>query len=219
MGVSAIVYWGFFQREYHQWSEVVRLWDGRTLAIEQFSSQRVYHGTHLLCGGGGWGGDHPWEGVTFAADGKTYHWEGAYVPIAVQLDPTGAYIVVFDRETDFSHLRFRLYRASSPTQWEEINPPQFPKHLAIQNTWLRENNGIGMGGKVQNEYEIVALMDPGDYWFRESLTGRLWSYLAEANFDYNAIPSEDFVRRFKKDWIQGAGHQRPQNAPAAERRR
>lgn len=179
--VGLIVYWAFFEREHHQWSEVVRLWDGSTLQLQRYSSKRVSHGPHGFVFGGG----HPWGSVTFEAGGRAYRWEGPYDPIAVQLDRTGVYIVVFDRETDFNHLSFRLYRASSPSEWEEITREQFPKHLAIQNTWLHRNPD----------------MDPNSNRFRESLTARLWSYLDEEDFDYNTIPSNVFLQEFKTKWI------------------
>ena len=44
-----------------------------------------------------------------------------------------------------------------------------------------------MDGKVQSQYDIVAKMDAGDYWFGESLTARLWSYLVDPSFKYGDI--------------------------------
>jgi hypothetical protein len=207
---GAVVYWSFFRREHHEWSEEIKLWDGRKLPIQRHNSDRVYHGGH----GFGWGGGDPWEDVQFTIVGKEYRWEGPYIPIAIQPDKDNTvYLVVFDRESDFSHPGFRLYRATSQSKWEEIPPAQFPKHLAIQNTWLRKNNGIGMDGKVLNEYQVVSEMDPGFIWFRESLTAKLWSCLDDPNFSYNNSPSEKFVRQFKAKWIRPLPAYRPDGAP------
>jgi hypothetical protein len=194
-----ILYWAFFQRERHRWKEAVRLWHGKELAIEQYSSERIWHPT---VGHSGWGGGDPWGGVRFALDDKTYRWEGKFIPIAIQADQTGVYIVVFDRETSWDRLGFRIYRAATPSTWDEIPAARFPKHLAIQNTWLRKNNGIRMDGTVVNQYEIVAKMDPASADFRESLTAKLWSFLEDPNFVFNNDPlPEEFVRTFKSKWI------------------
>ena len=194
-GVAVGVYTAFYERESTDWVEVVRLWNEQPLEVRQSYSQRVYHGNpHAF----GWGGGDPRSEVTFNVDGTTYRWEGGYIPIAIQKDSSGIYIVVFDRETP-NHTGFRLYRAKGPSVWDEIPPSDFPKHLAIQNTWLREDN------------EIVAKMDPGDNWFRRSLTARLWSYLIDPAFKYEVVPDEKFARQFKAQWIQKAGNELPQN--------
>ena len=173
----------------------------------------------------GWGGGDPWGGATFTINGTTYRWEGKYIPIAVQRDLTGVYIVVFDRETSPNLLGFRIYQATGPSTWKEVRPADFPKHLAIQNTWLRENNGIGERGKALNEYELVTKMDPGEFWFRHSLTATLWSCLDDPKADsllkpvlsFGETPSEDFVRQFKAKWIQPTSSDQPQTPPEANK--
>ena len=222
---GAIVYWAFFQREHHEWAEDIRLWDGQRLQIQRHSSQRVFHGIAAPCSPFGWGGGHPWDDVQFTIDGKKYRWEGPYIPIAIQVDKTGVYVVVFDRETSPDLLGFRIYQATSPSTWKEVRPADFPKNLAIQNTWLHENNGIGEGGKVLNEYELVAKMDPGEFWFRESLTAKLWSCLDYPKADhllkpvlaFNETPSEGFVSRFKAKWIHATSPNPSQSPPAADK--
>jgi hypothetical protein len=222
---GAIVYWAFFQREHHEWTEVIRLWDGQRLQIQRHSSQRVYHGIAAPCSPFAWGGGDPWEITTFSWKARAYRWEGRYIPIAVQIDETGPYIVVFDRETSPNLLGFRIYRATGPSRWKEIRPAEFPKHLAVQNTWLRRNNGVGADGKVLNEYELVAKMDPREYWFRESLTAKLWRCLDDPKANsflspelaFGEIPSEDFVRQFKARWIHATNSDQPHRSSAADR--
>jgi hypothetical protein len=49
-------------------------------------------------------------------------------------------------------------------------------------------------------------MDPSFYWFRDSLTAKLWSYLDNADFNFDATPSEDFVKQYKAKWIRAPGN-------------
>jgi hypothetical protein len=204
---AALYWWAFLMREHHRWTETIKLWDGLRLEIQQYSSQRVYHGNHVF----GFGGGDPWQDVQFTIRGEKYRWEGPYIPIAIQRDETHVYIVVYDRETqDYRGSRFRLYRSVTPTSWEEIGPERFPRYLAIQNTWLHKYNG------ALNEYELVDKMDPAEPWFRRSLTAKLWNYLENADFSMDMEPPEDFLRQFKKKWVESALF--PKGARNAERR-
>jgi hypothetical protein len=189
---GAVIYWAFFQRERQNWSEVVKLWNGRTLPIQQQSSERA---CHFAAGHGYlWGGGDPWHKTTFLWMGKSYCWEGPYIPIVIQPDRDDViYVVAFDRETpNYRPTYFRLYQSVTCSSWKEIATNEYPKHLAIQNTWLHQDAG-----------DIVAKMDPSSFWFRESLTAKLWSYLEHPHeFDFAETPSEDFVQRFKERWIR-----------------
>jgi hypothetical protein len=198
--VGAIAYFGYYQREYYSWSGEIRLWNGTKLQIRRHSSQRIYHGGH----GFGWGGGDPWGDIRFTVGGRDYQLEGPYTPIAVQPDEDGTvYVVVYDRESEKSvqrHYFFRIYRNRGTESWDEIKPDEFPKHLAIQNTWLnRDNGGV-------NEYKLVAKMDPADGWFRLSLTAALWCQLDRPEL---TEPTESFVREFKTKWIRPISQQSP----------
>jgi hypothetical protein len=188
--VGYVVYWAFFEREHSEWTEQLKLWDGRSVTLHQTSSERVYHGhPHIF----GWGGGHPWGSATFEADGKTYYWEGMFIPIAVQIDESGVYLVAYDRETIINretgqHESFRIYRATGPKQWTEIGPAEFPKRLAVLNTDFANREGVPM--------------DPGNPRFQWSQTAKFWNYLENPNFDYEKDPSEEFLRDFKVRWIR-----------------
>jgi hypothetical protein len=197
---GAISYFGYYRREYHSWSNEIRLWNGTKLRIQQHCSQRIYHGGH----GFGWGGGDPWGDVLFTFSNKKYRLEGPYIPIAVQPDEDGTvYVVVYDRESKEAGQHhgqfFRIYRNRGVNLWDEIHPDKFPKHLAIQNTWLNAHNGS------LNEYELVARMDPTEPWFRHSLTASLWSFLNCPELSTGLEPSESFVREFKEEWIRPIG--------------
>jgi len=195
------VYWARFQREHHRWSEVIRLWDGRHLQIHQHSSNTAYHGAVGHGSPFWWGGGDPWHETHFTIDGKTYRWEGPYIPIAIQPDKDDTvYVVVYDRESEESKRHptdfwFRLYRSRDGRTWDEIGPKEFPKHLAIQNTWLNEHNG------ELNEYEIVAKMDPKDPWFLRSFTAALWRLL-ESPDETRKDFVESAAREYKATWIR-----------------
>jgi len=210
------VYWFHYRREYHESSEDIKLWAGGKLHIQRHSSQRVYHGGH----GFGWGGGDPWEDVEFTVYDKDYRWEGPYIPIAIQTDQkfSAIYIVVYDRESEearrSSGRMFRIYRNRGVDSWDEIAPKDFPKYLAIQNTWLRKNNGVGMDGAVLNEYALVSGMDPKDPWFCSSLTASLWDLLENPNNKTGKEEStESAVRAYKEKWIRPSPAYRPDGAP------
>ena len=197
---GGITYGGPRPREHHRWTEIIQTWDGQYLKIKQHTSQQEYRGSHF--GPSSSGGSDPWRETRFTVGGQNYRWEGAFIPIAIQPDTTAVYVVVYDRETPGGSSRFRLYRSITPTSWAEIAPKDYPRHLAIQNTWLRANNGILPDRTVHNEYDVVANMDPAEPWFRRSLTAKLWSYLDDPAFSMEHEPSEDSVRQFKAKWIR-----------------
>jgi len=111
--------------------------------------------------------------------------------IARELDNV-PYIVEWDRETNFSKIVFRFYKYKDG-KWEEIDYIQFPKSLAIQNAWLDDN-----------DIEILKKMDHQNYWFRKSLTGRLWVMLETGKqyyeTEYDTYPSS-FFAEFKEKYI------------------
>jgi hypothetical protein len=188
-----VVYWACYQREHHYWTENTTLWSGESLSVRQHCSNKAYH----FAAGHGylWGGGDPWQETSFPWKGQEYHWENPYTPIAIQPDRDGqVYLVVYDRETKDYHrpTRFRIYRAITTSRWQEIDPREFPKHLAIQNLWFRDN-----------EREIARQMNPQEVWFRRSLMAKLWNYLEHPDdFRMDDEPSEEFVRQFKEKWIQ-----------------
>jgi tetratricopeptide (TPR) repeat protein len=200
--LSAVLFGGtvrgeVLKREHQRWTEIIQLWDGQYLKIKQHTSD--IEDSPLASSN-----SDPWQETTFTVGGKQYRWEGKYIPIAVQPDEKAVYIAVYDRETkDYDRpTRFRLYRSNSPTDWTEIAPKEFPKHLAIQNTWLREDDGILSDGTTSDQYDLVAKMDPSAPWFRRSLTAKLWGYLEDPKFNIEREPSEEFVKKFKAKWIR-----------------
>jgi hypothetical protein len=216
MGGAAFYWWAFLMREHSHWTETIQLWDGGSLKIYQHSSQKAYHGAVGHFSPFWWGGGDPWGDVKFTVGGEKYRWDGAYIPIAIQPDNTGVYIAVFDRETkDYYHpTRFRLYRSTTPTTWEEIGSKDFPRHLAIQNTWLSRDHAIGEGANpMPNDYEIVAMMDTAYSWFQRSLTAKLWSYLENPQFDMERDVPEAFLRQYKAKWITGSTSSKPRQMP------
>jgi len=200
--VGVIAYFGYFKREHREWGEEINLLDGTKLRIHMHSSERIYYGNPVI----GWGGGDPRVDLRFNFGGKEYRWEGPYIPLAIQPDQDHTiYMAVFDRESDnaryASNYLFRFYRSRGGSLWDEIRSSEFPKHLAVQNTSLSTNNGT-LNGKVINEYEIVAEMDPGDWLFQKSLTAFLWAFLEQLELSRGEDPPKKFLIGYKAKWIQ-----------------
>ena len=176
-------------REHSRWSKTINLADGRALLVHQTASQRRYFGhPHLF----GFGGGDPWGSLTFAWKESDRTWEGPYIPICLQLDEQGPHLIVFDRETDFDHITFR-YFALEGEGWLERPFHSFPKNLALQNLWLKENAGYRNGVQI-SDYRTVSLLDPKDVDFQDSLTARLWCCL---------VKNEQYWQN-STDWIDAA---------------
>jgi hypothetical protein len=148
-------------------------------------------------------------------DEKAYHWEGRYIPIAIQPDEKhrAFYLVVHGRAGEDAirnpGYTFRFYRSRDNGSWDEIEPKDFPKHLAIQNTGLKRQDG------PLNEYAIVRHMDPAEPAFHQSLTAALWAFLADPDdkTGKNRKPSEEALREYKKTWIRPPPKYRLDGAP------
>jgi hypothetical protein len=135
----------------------------------------------------------PWKG-------EDVSWVGFGVPIVIRANADLLYLVVFDRETDFSKIRFSYFKQHFSTL-EEIRPSEFPKSLAIQNLWLRKENGFGADGKPVNEIEIAKNLDPENLYFPSSLTAKMWMQL-EAGKEYYEIQNESIPKDFLKQYLQ-----------------
>jgi len=187
VAVGYLIYWAFFQRESSNWAETVRFSNGTDILVRQHASQRIYHGhPHVF----GWGGGHPTQKMQFEFNRTLITWQGPYIPIALNAEGTQVYLAVFDRETDFSRISYRLYQYGGGT-WLEIQPSKFPRRLAIQNLWLKEGDGV-----------IARALNTADAVFRSSLTAKLWLKL-DKDVDYYNAPHEvdkvfldDYKRRY-----------------------
>jgi hypothetical protein len=138
-------------------------------------------------------------------DGEILKRRTPYIPIIIKEIEKISYTVEWDCETDFSKSIFRFYEYKNG-KWEEINYTKFPKSLSVQNvcTDLKDK-------------EIALKMDPEDYWFRQSKTGRLWILLEtgkqyyETRDDDSYLPS--FFSEFKEKYIIKKGNPGIETAP------
>lgn len=188
-----------------RWTESVHLLDGRVIQVDHLHKAHTYFGSgHGL----GFGGGEISHLISFQFDGADYRFESLYTPIVLHPVEDNFCLAVFDRETDSTKSRFRFYLLHPRGSQEEVLGERFPKQLAIQNMWLKKENGFTYwpdGSKrVIDEYQIVHDMDPGDYEFRDSLTAKLWERL-ELGQEYYATEgrdqSEDFLRDYKARYI------------------
>lgn len=181
------VYWAFFQREYRDWTEKIPLARGGYLETHFAFSDKVYHGhPHLI----GWGGDDPKYKLTFHYPSKKeIIWKGVFVPIILDAQDNYAYLVVFDRETDYTKIRFRFYRYKE--SWNEISYKEFPKSLAKQNTWLKKDEFV----------------DSSASDFNSSLTAHLWLQLEQDKEFYESekeVISQDFLFKYEKAYMSNS---------------
>lgn len=129
---------------------------------------------------------------TFEYNSNRYSYETPHTPFIITAEADRAYVVDFDRETNFSKTTFRYFASEKGGKFHEIDRTQFPKHLAVQNWWW-----VNKGDK-----ERAAARDPKDYWFRNSLTAKVWLHIEQGIPYYqNEVPSEEFVVAYKRAYL------------------
>lgn len=189
--ISTCIWFNFFRTVYEDGCESVVLSNGQQLNVEYIFSHRIYWSFGHA---GGIGGGNNQVSMTATLDGTLYTWHGMDErPFIFAFKNGLLYLVAFDR-TDRGAIRFRYYRSNSIHRFEEIEPKEFPKELAIQNAWLHKD-----------DRELLVKMDPDAYWFRESLTACVWNHL-EYGYDYSGpsghwAPAAVFVREYKRKYI------------------
>ena len=168
-------------------AEYVPLINGDSITINEWHSDPVYHDVlpHVFGFSTGYDVDdrYSWE-----YNGKKVEFDTKFIPIVYGIDSSGQYVVVFDRESDFSKTSYRIYRLSGET-WLEIKRDEFPRNFAAQNSWMN-----------QQDANILKAMDVNDMWFRRSLTGKLWIYLKTGLQFYESEKNESDIKLFK-DYI------------------
>ena len=163
-----LYWWAFLRHVTTRWTESVVLADGTTATAQFKHTAKVYWGLGHAGGFGG-GDDHYYAEIRNA--GIRYTWEGGDErPLALGLRDGRLDMAVLDR-TDTLACRFRYYSSDPDHRLREITRDEFPKPLAIQNLWL--------SWLSSEDIERLRLMDPDDYWFRDSLTARMWLNLAQ----------------------------------------
>lgn len=165
-------------REHWSFSREIVLANGKVRVVRESGSEYRYFGhPHVF----GFGGGGLWQKLEFKQGDSQYKWEGSFIPICLQFDDKTPVLIVFDRETDFSHITFRYFRHEQ-SRWNELPLTQFPRSLALQNLWLKSQNGYREGRHI-NEFEIVKKLDPNDIDFQVSLTANVW-FCIEKNKQY-----------------------------------
>jgi len=157
-----------------------------TLPIEVMNSQRLSYWGHF----GGGGGDVK-NHIKFQYKGIEYLHKTPFIPIIVKLYKEHFYLVYYDRETIPRETTYKFYKSSNNGNFEEINPSQFPKHLAIQNRFW---------SKSGDKPEDLAGLQPEK--LVSTTTAYLWyNYLTkdeQKNYEYASI---DFIKEYKEKYI------------------
>ncbi len=134
----------------------------------------------------------PWQG-------RQVLWVGPGVPICLRAHSNLLHLVVFDRESDESRIRFRYFRQDHGVL-AEIAARDFPAEIAVQNLWLRRENGF-RDGKPIDEVEIAKGLDPENVDFAQSLTAKMWRQL-ETGEEYYEIQDTPVAVQFLKEFLR-----------------
>lgn len=187
MLIIGFVGWKAFRwvaRDHWSNSSVITLVSGGTLSVEEAGSN--WHYNEIIPHTFGIGGGGYEQTLKFSVDGKKYVWEGAYIPIVLQLDGSTPVLIVFDRVTNHSKCTFRYYRAGR--EWEEVPLSTFPPHLAMQNMWLSPRE----------------VLNPNDPHFRSSMLANLW-FCIRNNRQYYEVENleidEEFLRQYQQAYF------------------
>ena len=186
-------------RDHWHNSGVIGLVGRGTLAVEQEGSQWQYH--QIIPHGFGYGGGGEEQILKFSVDGKKYRWEGAYIPIVLQLDGSTPVLIVFDRVTNSSKCAFRYYRWER--EWKELPLSTFPPHLAMQNMWLGSEAGTSpeYAKEVVHQAYNQGIINPHAPEFSGSLLAKLWFCISKGGqfheLDGKYI-DEDFLRKYQQ---------------------
>jgi hypothetical protein len=116
-------------------------------------------------------------------------WVGVGVPFLLREWKSALYLVVLDRETSSTRMRFRFYKEDMDCL-REIRVTEFPKEIAVQNLWLT----------TKERLQATAQLDAQKVVFQSSLTAKLWCQLETGKefYEQAAIHSEAFLRGFMK---------------------
>ena len=158
-----------------------------SLLVTKKHSERIYYGGHAL----GWGGGHPKNKIQFKYNKIPYEHTTPFILIVLKLFKGDFYFVYFDRETNFEKIVYRFYKTDKDGNTKEIKAKEFPKHLAVQNSWLDKKNRL-----LLKEMDIE-----GE--FSNSLTAKLWVRI-EANilyYEQKYGAPVDIIRRYKEKYI------------------
>lgn len=138
--------------------------------------------------------------IEIAWKDRKIQWVGAGVPISLRVWKGNLHMIVFDRDTDFSKIRFRYYREKHDVL-TEIDARDYPPEIATQNLWLKADNGTRMDGTASNEYDTTRELNPKDVYFRRSLTAKIWAQIEtgkefyELDVDIDESVLQDFLKK------------------------
>ena len=139
--------------------------------------------------------------LSISWQGREVLWVGLGVPICLRSRNNLLYLVVFDRESDAGRIRFRYFRQDHGVM-AEMAATDFPKEIAVQNLWLKKENGFRDGTPI-NEVEIAKSLDPENIDFQQSLTAKIWMQLETGKefYEIKDTPADaGFLKEFKEKY-------------------
>ncbi len=173
------------QRDTKKSTENIEVAKNTVIQMERIHSQKKYYGGHAF----GWGGGDVKNSIEFDYDKINYLHKTPFIPIVIKLYKENFYLVYYDRETDFDNITYRFYKSTKKGDFKEINPSEFPKHIAIQNRfWSSTNKPEDLIGLIPEK--LV-----------NTTTTYLW-YLIEGKPEkYNWDTRIEFIKEYKEKYI------------------
>ncbi len=158
------------------------------IPVEEMDSQRKYYGGH----GAGWGGGDIKNSLKFKYANMIFFNETPYIPVVLKMYQKQFYVVYYDRETYLRETTFRFYKSTQAGDFKEIEPTEFPKHLAIQNRWFK--------GYDSDPNDLVGLVPKK---IKGTMTSKIWYMIEgkENKFTHNTPVHLDFIKQYKEKYI------------------
>lgn len=188
-------------RQFNQWKEQVMISERNTITVYHRHSHDLYISFGHI-GGIGPGDDH-FSVAEFYLPPTKYRWAIARDerPIVLRIGQKQPWLVTLDR-TDMGNILFRFYKFLKDGHAIEVIAKDFPRNLAIQNMWLREENGF-RDGKPINEYEVVAALDTTSIDFQNSLTAKMWLCIEKGSqYSNGQNVGSGFLREYLAKYIK-----------------
>ena len=188
---ATIIYFLKIQRDSKTWVENIEVAKNTSIPIELTYSQRKVYGGHGL----GWGGGAYKNSIKFNYNGVNYFHETPYIPVVLKMYQKQFYVVYYDRETYTPLTTYRFYKSIDKRHFKEVEPINFPKHVAIQNRWFK-------GGNTREG--LVGLIPEN---LQGTTTARIWLVLdgKQKMFDGpnppNVVNPLKFIKQYKEKYI------------------
>jgi len=166
--------------------EIIEVAENVQIQMTRIHSQKKYYGGH----GFGWGGGDVKNSIEFEYNDINYLHKTPFIPIVIKLYKENFYLVYYDRETDIHNPGYRFYKSNKKGDFKEMNPTEFPKHLAIQNRFWSDND---------TPEDLVGLIPEK---LKSTTTAHLWYLIEGKPENYKWDTRIKFITEYKEKHIK-----------------